>query len=340
MEPSTSSVKEQHLRICLEMDVQSSLSTGFERYRFVHRALPEINRHDVDTSLTLFGKKLSAPIIISPMTGGTARAAKINRNLASAAQDLGLAMGVGSQRAALRDPSLVYTYEVRDVAPDILLFANLGAIHLKFGYGVDECRRAMQMIGADVMSLYLNPLQEALQPGGNAGFAGVLPRLAEVCRQLDAPVLVKEVGFGLSGEVAGRLHLAGVAAIDVAGAGGTSWAKVERFVAAPELDRVDSVPFDGWGLPTAEAVVEAGQVVPQRPIIASGGIRTGVDVAKAIALGATATGLALPLLEPATRSVEAVRATLSNLMEDLRTAMFCVGAGSLAELRAIQLATA
>lgn len=329
---STPAVKERHLDVCLSADVRSDLTTGFEKYRFLHNALPEINRDDIDLSLTFLGKRLKAPILISPMTGGTPRAEAINRNLALVAQELGLAMAVGSQRAALEDPSLDYSYKVRDIAPDILLLGNLGAVHLNHGFGVGECRRAVDMIGADALSLYLNPLQEALQLGGKTRFAGLASRIADICQNLKVPVMVKEVGFGLSPRVAAQLEAAGAAALDVAGAGGTSWAKVERLVAGDGEVKSSGRPFDDWGIPTAEALVSVAQAVRGLPLVASGGIRTGLDIAKGLALGATLAGVGLPLLKPATESAESVKQTLLELIETLKTAMLCLGVRNLQKL--------
>ena len=330
--------KSEHLRISLEEDVRfRSLTTGLEKYRFVHRALPEISRDEIELATTLLGKELRAPLLISSMTGGTEEAAEINRNLARAAQAYGLGMGVGSQRAALEEPSLAYTYRVRDVAPDILLLANLGAVQLNYGYGIVECRRAVEMIGADALILHLNPLQEALQPEGNTDFAGLLAKIEALCRSLEVPVVVKEVGWGISEEVARLLAEAGVAAIDVAGAGGTSWSEVEMRRAGSESARRIAESFADWGIPTAESVQMARRGAPRTTIIASGGIRTGVDVAKAIALGADAAGMASPLLKPATVSAEAVGERIREVLEELRTAMFCVGARSIQELRSAPL---
>ena len=330
--------KSEHLRISLEEDVRfRGLTTGLEKYRFIHRALPEISRDEIELATTLLGKELRAPLLISSMTGGTEEAAEINRNLARAAQAYGLGMGVGSQRAALEEPSLAYTYRVRDVAPDILLLANLGAVQLNYGYSIVECRRAVEMIGADALILHLNPLQEALQPEGNTDFAGLLAKIEALCRSLEVPVVVKEVGWGISEEVARLLAEAGVAAIDVAGAGGTSWSEVEMRRAGSESARRIAESFADWGIPTAESVQMARRGAPRTTIIASGGIRTGVDVAKAIALGADAAGMASPLLKPATVSAEAVGERIREALEELRTAMFCVGARSIQELKSAPL---
>lgn len=325
--------KREHLEISLQRDIGfREITTGFESYRFVHQALPEIDRDDIELATMLLGKRLEAPLVLSSMVGGIDEAADINYNLAQAAQSLGLAMGVGSQRCMIEDPALASTYIVRDAAPDILLFANLGAVQINNGYGVTECRRAVETIEADALVLHLNPLQEALQPEGNTNFAGLLGRIEAVCRELPVPVIIKEVGWGISGETARRLVEAGVAAIDVAGAGGTNWGEVEGCRSVFAMAAM-AASFASWGIPTAESVRMCRQEVPETTIIASGGIRTGMDVAKAIALGADAAGLGSPLLRPATISSEAVISVLRDVIDVLRTAMFCIGAGSLEQLR-------
>ncbi len=330
--------KSEHLRILLTEDVRfRHLTTGLERYHFVHQALPEINRDHIDLSTTLLGKHLSAPLIISSMTGGTEEAEMVNKNLALAAQTHGLGMGVGSQRTALEEPNLSHTYQVRDVAPGILLLANLGAVQLNYGYGVEHCQRAVEMIEADGLILHLNPLQEALQPEGNTDFSGLLAKIEEVCRGLSVPVIVKEVGWGISEDVARRLADSGVAAIDVAGAGGTSWSEVEMRRAGSESTRRIAESFADWGIPTAESIQMVRRGTPGVTLIASGGIRTGVEAAKAIALGADAAALATPFLKPATVSPEAVDEKVREILEELRTAMFCVGARNLQELKGVPL---
>ncbi|MFC2058369.1 type 2 isopentenyl-diphosphate Delta-isomerase [Chloroflexota bacterium] len=329
--------KEEHLRINLQHDVQfEEVTTGFEDYCFIHQALPEVDAVDIDLSVGLFGKRLNTPIIISSMVGGIEAAKPINRNLAEAAQALGMAMGLGSQRAAIEDASVAATYQVRDVAPDILLFANLGAVQLNNGYGVSECRRAVEMIEADGLILHLNPLQEALQHDGNTNFSGLLRKIEQVCRKLSCPVIVKEVGWGISENVARKLAEAGVAGIDVAGMGGTSWSEVERFRARTEKGNNVAATFASWGIPTAESIVMAQRGAEGIPLIASGGIRSGLDVAKAIALGADAAGIAGPLLKAANVSAEAVVAVLQEVVEGLRIAMFCIAARDIAELKKSQ----
>jgi len=326
--------KEEQLHISLEEDVQSKdVTTGLENYHFIHQALPEIDAHDIDLSVTLFGKQIKAPLIISPMTGGMEAARHINRNLAQAAQAMGIAMGIGSQRSAIEDPEVAITYQIRDVAPDILLFANLGAVQLNYGYSVAECQQAVEMIQADGLILHLNPLQEALQQDGNTNFAGLLSKIEQVCHELPVPVIVKEVGWGISQSVAKMLAAVGVAGIDVAGAGGTSWSEVERHRTYGEISNKVAAAFSCWGIPTAESIRMVQQGAPGITLIASGGIQTGVDVAKAIALGADAVGIAAPFLKAVVTSPEAVTRAIKELTEGLRVAMFCIGAANLHQLK-------
>ena len=331
--------KADHIRINLEEDVNfPTLTTGLERYRFLHQALPELDLGDVATDVTLFGKTLGVPLLISSMTGGTADAQRINRNLAEAAQSRRVAMGLGSQRAGIEKAELQQTFRVRDVARDILLLANLGAVQFNYGYTVDQCRRAVEMVDADALILHLNPLQEAVQPEGDVNWKGLLRKIEEVCRTLGKPVVAKEVGWGISPQAARRLIDAGVSAIDVAGAGGTSWSQVEMYRAPTEHLRRLAGAFADWGIPTAESLrychaVRSGLERKDVSLFASGGIRSGQDVAKCIALGADLVGLAGPFLKRAVISAEAVVEEMALLDAELRVVMFCTGAASLAELR-------
>ena len=331
--------KSDHIRINLQHDVSfKGISTGFERYRFVHCALPEFDLEDVSVSVELLGKPLAAPFFISSMTGGTPEASVINQRLAEAAQAAGIGMGVGSQRAAIEDPSLEDTFRVRRLAPDILLLANLGAIQLNCGYGLDECRRAVEMVEADALILHLNSLQEALQPEGETCFAGLLSKIEAICRALEAPVVVKEVGWGISEQVARQLAGAGVAAIDIAGAGGSSWSQVEMYRAATDCQRQVAAAFAGWGIPTAESLLMARRGAPDLPLLASGGVRDGIQVAKAIALGADACGIAGAFLHAANESVAAVADLIAVFVTQLRVAMFAAGAVDIAALRCVPIA--
>lgn len=331
--------KDDHIRINLEEDVGFlQLTTGLERFHFVHQALPEVNLHAVDSSVTVFGKRLSAPILVSSMTGGAERAEQINRNLAQAAQACGLAMGVGSQRAAIANCETADTFRVRSVAPDLLLFANLGAIQLNYGFGVDECRRAVEMVEADALILHLNPLQEVFQVGGDTCWAGLLDKIASVCAKVDVPVIVKEVGWGISRQTAQQLIAAGVCAIDVAGAGGTSWSQVEMHRNPTErLLRLGKV-FRDWGIPTAQSLQSVAEVRrelgrDELSIFASGGIRNGLEIAKCAALGADLVGMAGPFLKRAVESAESVEEEMKLLTEELHIAMFCSGAKTIQDLR-------
>ncbi|MDP2602736.1 MAG: type 2 isopentenyl-diphosphate Delta-isomerase [Deltaproteobacteria bacterium] len=325
--------KKEHLELCLDTgSVTGPSSTGLDWYRFTHNALPELNIDEIDLGTSFLGKKLKAPLLISSMTGGFDLARKVNRNLAAAAQELGIAMGVGSQRVAIEEPSVADSFQVRDLAPDILLLANLGAVQLNYGYGIDQCRRAVEMIGADGLILHLNVLQEAVQPEGNRNFKGLTEKIAAVCQELEVPVVAKEVGSGISVDVALRLARAGVRAIDVAGKGGTSWYAVEATRAA-KAGKVADAAFADWGIPTEEALVTVRKALPEMELVASGGIRTGVDIAKAIALGANIAALGQPLLAPALESPGMVVNFIGGILNELRIAMLCVGAGDLAALR-------
>jgi isopentenyl-diphosphate Delta-isomerase len=327
--------KTDHIRINLEENVEfAGLSTGFEDYRLVHQALPELDLHAIDTTTLLLGKRLQAPLLISSMTGGADAAGAINRNLAAAAQQRGVAMGLGSLRTGLEQPETLSTYWVREVAPDVLLFANLGAVQLNYGYDVDHCCRAVEAVEADALILHLNPLQEALQADGDWNWFGLLGKIETVCRGLPVPVVIKEVGWGISERVARWLADAGVAAIDVAGSGGTSWSEVEYHRAPTEKLRRMAKAFADWGIPTADALEMARKGAPGLPVIASGGLRTGIEAAKALALGAVAVGMAGPFLKAAAASPEEVIATIDQFTAELRVAMFCVGAGDIDALRA------
>lgn len=331
--------KADHIRINVTEDVQfPNLTTGLERYRLVHQALPEVNLGEVSLEVTVFGRRLRSPLLISSMTGGTEQAAYINRNLAEAAQVQRVAMGVGSQRAGIEQEGVRQTFRVREVAPDVLLFANLGAVQFNYGYTVDQCRHAVEMIDADALILHLNPLQEAVQPGGDVNWRGLLDKIADICARLGKPVIVKEVGWGISAQTARRLIEAGVSAIDVAGAGGTSWSQVEMHRAPTERLRRLAAAFADWGIPTAESLVAAAQVRTELNrtdvhLFASGGIRTGQDIVKCAALGADLVGLASPFLKAAVESAEAVSEEMDILAAEARIAMFCSGAETIAALR-------
>jgi len=334
--PETSDRKDDHIRIIEEEDVETS-GTGFADVELIHDALPDLHRDRIDTSTELFGHELAAPIVIESMTGGHPNTTKLNRNLAAAAAETGIAMGVGSQRAGLEldDPELLESYTVvREAGPDAVLYGNVGAAQL-LEYDLADVERAVEMIDADAMAIHLNFLQEAVQPEGDVDARGCLDAIETVADGLSVPVIVKETGNGISGPVAERLADAGVDAVDVAGKGGTTWSGIEAHraaaVGARRQERVGRL-FRAWGVPTAAATVEAAAV--HDTVIASGGVRSGLDVAKAIALGARAGGLATPFLGPAGRGADAVVELIEDLTLELVTAMFVTGSASIPELRA------
>ena len=326
--------KSDHIRINLEEDVRSALTTGLEDYTFIHEALPELDLASVDTSVSLFGRKLNAPVLISSMTGGTEEAGEINQRLAEAAQQCRVAMGVGSQRAALENPLQIPTYAItRKMAPDILLFANLGAVQLNYGYGIDECRRAVDMIQADGLILHLNPLQEAVQAGGDTNFGGLARKIEAICKTLGRPVIAKEVGWGISERTARLLVDCGVDAIDVAGAGGTSWSQVEMYRAPDEFTRKLAASYSGWGIPTAESIQTVKKAAPRMTVFASGGLKDGLDIAKCIALGASLGGMASQFLKAAAVSTEKVAEMMKLVQLQLQVTMFATGVNRLDGLR-------
>jgi isopentenyl-diphosphate Delta-isomerase len=324
--------KADHIKINLEQDVRSALTTGLENYHFTHEALPELDLNRIDTSLSLFGKQLTAPILISSMTGGTAEAGTINLRLAEAAQEIKIAMGVGSQRTAIENPEQAKTFQVRRAAPDILLFSNLGAVQFNYGYGIDQCRHAVEMIQADALVLHLNPLQEAVQAGGDTNWEGLAKKIEEVCKKMEIPVIAKEVGWGMSERTVKLLANCGVSAIDVAGAGGTSWSQVEMHRAPDEFTRQLAATFVGWGIPTSDSILNVRKAVPDMTVFASGGIKDGLDIAKCIALGATLGGMAGQFLKAAAVSTEQAVEMMKLTKRQIEVTMFACGAKEIREL--------
>jgi isopentenyl-diphosphate delta-isomerase len=327
--------KDQHLDIVLQgLGRQDDVTTGFEKVRFSHCALPEIALGEIDLSCTFLNKKLAAPLLISSMTGGPSRAERINTHLAEAAGKLGIAFAVGSQRIAIESAGDAgIGLRLRQLAPKIPIYANFGGVQLAHGFGEKEARAVIDMIEADALYLHLNPLQEALQPEGDRDWRGILEKIAKLARALPVPVIAKEIGCGISGGIARRLIGAGVAAIDVAGAGGTSWALVESERALSERDRAVARSFASWGIPTADALRDVRAQCSGIPLIGSGGIKDGITVAKAIRLGANLAGIAAGTLEPALVSAEAVADHLNGVIDQLRIACFCTGSRDLNALR-------
>ncbi|MEL7061703.1 MAG: type 2 isopentenyl-diphosphate Delta-isomerase [Acidobacteriota bacterium] len=320
--------KLEHIELALDRRTQLD-ERFFDRWTFEHEALPELDMDAIDLSTDFLGKRLAAPILVSCMTGGTGNAMEINRRLAEAAEQVGVALGVGSQRKAIERPETTSTFEVRTAAPTVALLGNLGAVQLNYGFGIAECRRAVEMIGADALALHLNPVQEALQPEGQRDFRGLLDKIGHLVDELDVPVVVKEIGCGLTGATARALADRGVRIVDTAGLGGTSWARIE---AARAGDVALGELFANWGVPTPDSIRQVA-AIDGLTVIGSGGIRNGLEIAKAIALGADVVGLAQPFLAPALESTERVVERLERLMLELRITMFCVGASDLAALR-------
>ena len=331
--------KADHIEVCLKEDIQArKTATGFEDVSLVHRALPEIEREKINLSTTVFGYNFSAPLFVGAMTGGTAKATKINAAIAEAVEELHLGMGVGSQRIAIDNPKLEHSFSVvREKAPTAFIIANIGGPQLVTKYGIKEAKTAVEMVQANALAIHLNPLQEAVQPEGDTNYSNLLQNIRKITQELDVPVIVKETGAGIAAEDAKLLEEAGVAGIDVAGVGGTSWAAVEYFRAKARQDVFSQglrATFWDWGIPTAVSLVEAGQST-SLPVIASGGIRSGIDTAKALALGASLTSATFPFLEPATKGSEDVKKVLQSLIGEVRNAMFLVGADSIQKLQKV-----
>ena len=331
-DPQLSERKADHIRLALDQRMQVAAS-HFDAYYFEHRALPEIDMAEVDLGTRFLDRELASPLLISCMTGGTEEAARINRNLAVGSEAARIAIGVGSQRKALEDPATADSFRIRSLAPSVPILANLGAVQLNYGFGVDECRAAVEMIEADALVFHLNPLQEAIQPEGQCDFSGLIEKIGRVVSDLEVPVIVKEIGSGISAAVARQLREVGVRHIDCAGVGGTSWARIEaRRARDVELGEL----FADWGVPTPVAIREL-RAISGLTIIGSGGVRNGIDVAKAIALGADLVGLAQPFLAAAVESADKVVEKATRVARELAIAMFCVGARSVAELQRVPL---
>ncbi len=330
---ATEARKARHIDVCLDDDVASALDAGWTGVRLRHDALPDLALADVDARAHFLDFRLRAPILISSMTGGTERAGELNRRLAEAAEDGGIALALGSGRALIENPALRATFDVRALAPSIPLFANIGAVSLNYGITIDDVRRLIADLRCDGLFVHLNPLQEALQQTGDTNFRGLLPKIEALCAALDVPVIAKSVGSGIAPATAAKLLNAGVAAIDAAAAGGTSWARVEGKRSDDDRREALAETFADWGTPTADAVRALRERFPSTPLVASGGVRSGVDIAKALALGADLCGLALPFLEAASISRAAVDELIGTLIDGLRIAMFATGSARISALR-------
>ncbi len=328
--------KKEGIDIPLQKNVQAkTTSTYLEYVRLVHNALPEVDYDDIDTSMTFLGKRFSAPIIIDSMTGGTDEATVINGRLGELAEKYGFGMGLGSQRAGLKSEELAATYSIaRKNAPNAFLIANIGGAQLSKGFTVDEAKKIVKMIGANALVVHLNPLQELVQPEGEPRYKGVLAQISELAKTIDVPLIVKEVGAGISKEVAIKLEMANISAINIAGAGGTTWAGVEKIRAESlkdDLKKHLGEMFWDWGIPTAASLIEVRRAV-KLPLIASGGLRNGLEVAKCIALGASMAAMAYPFLQTAAQSRESLFAFADTILAELKSTMFLVGAKNIAAL--------
>lgn len=334
MEADINVRKTEHIRICLDENVEGvNKSTGLEGINFIHNALPEINFSSIDLATSFLGKALKAPFLVSSMTGGSELAEKINQNLGMAAEEKGWAIGLGSTRALLESDAHEDSFMIRKYAKTVPLIANLGAVQLNYGYGVEECRRLVEMTEADSLVFHLNSLQEVVQDEGDLNFENLLPKIEEVCKSLDVPVGAKEVGFGIDGSIAEKLYNAGISYIDVAGAGGTSWSQVEKFRSKDQLRIQAAEAFNNWGIPTKDCIVSVKSRLKDVPVVASGGMKTGLDAAKAITIGADLIGFARQLLQAATESAESVLSTMEQIEFELKMTMFGIGVTNLDELK-------
>lgn len=325
--------KNDHIRINLNDDVRSGVSAGFENFTLQHSAMPEVSLKEISTKTKFLGMEFEFPFLISSMTGGTREGAIINENVARAAEEKGIGMGLGSQRAVLEKESVAHTFSLRKFAPTIPIFANIGAVQLNYGVTSDDCIRLVDIAEANGLIFHLNPLQEALQPEGDTDFSDLLIKIEAVCKTISVPVIVKEVGWGISADIAEKLISVGVAAIDVAGSGGTSWSQVEMYRSKDEHQRRIAADFRDWGLPTAYALYELKEAKFKGPVIASGGLQNGIDVAKSLALGADLCGMAGRILRSATVSPESVLEELDEIIRETRIAMFACGANSVIQMK-------
>lgn len=326
--------KKDHLKIALSEASQVG-NPGFDRFRFIHNALPDVDFYKVDTSTIFLGRKIKSPFFISCMTGGVKEGERLNRNLARAAQKYRIPMGVGSQRIAIEHRNLRKLFMIRNIAPDVPIIANIGLVQLNYGYGLREFQEIVNMIGADALAVHLNPIQEVIQPEGDRNFENLLPTLERIIPKLKVPVIVKEVGFGLSEDVIRRLYNIGIRIFDTAGWGGTNWAIIEG--SRGKVDKETQFLFSHWGISTTDSILAAKKVKDERKdknmlILGSGGVRSGVDIAKSIALGANLAGIAMPFAQAALESEEKVGELIEKLSNQLKIAMFGIGAINIKKL--------
>lgn len=330
--------KLRHIDVSLEKNVNTDISSGFQDIRLIHKAIPEIDLDEVNSEITFFGKKLSAPLIISAITGGTDKAKKINEVLAKVAESKRIGIGVGSQRIAIEQPKTIPTFKiVRDNAPTTFVMGNLGCPQLSLGWGVPEAEKCIQMIEADALALHMNPLQEAVQVDGDTNYSGIYKKILELNSCVKTPLIMKETGAGVAWEDAIKMEKAGVSGLEISGVGGTSWSAVEYYIAKEvrkkEMEYLGEALWN-WGIPTAISVVETSQKT-DLSIIASGGIRTGIEIVKSIALGAHTAGVARPFLKKAVEGKDALEDHIDNIIREIRIGMFLVGARNISELQSV-----
>lgn len=334
MSGSINQRKSEHIDIALNEKVTgNNISTGFETLKFIHNALPEIDFNDIEIKTTFLEHDCKTPFLISSMTGGSEFAETINQNFAIAAEERGWTLALGSMRALIESKDHQSSFQMRKYAPTIPIIANLGAVQLNYGFGIEECQRIIDMTEADSLVLHLNSIQEVIQPEGNTNFKDLLVKIERLCTELGVPVGVKEVGWGIDGATAKKLCDVGISFIDVAGAGGTSWSQVEKFRSKAAIKRIAAETFSEWGLPTVECVTSVREQIGNQPVIASGGIKTGLDAAKTIALGADLVGFGRSILREATQSPEDIIEAMETRELELRMTMFGIGAVSLKELK-------
>jgi len=327
--------KRDHIDICINKDVQFNLfDSGFSNFFFEHQALPEIDYDEINLETYILNRKFSAPIFVSSMTGGIEQGAKINKNLAIACQNLNIPMGLGSQRIMLENKESKKSFLLRDLAPDIFLFGNIGAVQLNYGVSNKDIKFILEEIDANALFLHLNPLQEVIQEEGNKNFKGLKNKIIKLSEELEYPIILKETGCGISKNIVEDFNKTNIAGIDISGGGGTSWAFIESLRAKNiHLAKIGE-NFRNWGLPTSYLLANAKKVIDKNKLLfASGGIRTGIDVAKAISLGADMVGIAQPLLESALISHIEVENKLRQIIEELKISMFCTGIKNILELK-------
>ncbi len=335
MSDQTNNRKVEHIRVIEADGATDRKQAYFDRIKLRHRALPQLALNGIDASTSFLGKKLSFPLLISSMTGGDHELVRtINRNLAIAAEATGVAMGVGSQRVMFSTAAARESFDLRGYAPTVPLLANIGAVQLNCGFGLAQCRQAVDILQADALYLHLNPLQEAVQPEGDTDFSALDVKIAAIVSGLDVPVILKEVGAGMAPEDIAVGLSAGVKFFDLAGSGGTSWSRIEHH-RHPSSSGADGLGlrFQDWGIPTPLALQLARPYRDQADFIASGGIRSGIDMVKSVILGGSLCGVAAPLLQPAMESPDRVVAVIEQLRKEFVTTMFLLGAANIAALQ-------